>query len=121
MKLSEAIRLGAMMRPPSVEWHGCALGVAARAMGCHSAIPTHFLHTTWPWLAAKIKSPDPSHPTYRRGDALSVIEDLNGWHRTGLRWTREAIADWVATIEPQDAPVETGAACKEGDGVSSYR
>lgn len=113
MKLSEAIRLGAMLRPPSVEWHGCALGVAAKAMGCHSGCPKKFLFTTWPWLAAKIQSPDPSSWAYCIDDARTVIEDLNGWERTGLRWTRERIADWVATVEPQDVPVETGTACTE--------
>lgn len=103
MKLSEAIRLGAMLHPQCFgsmnRWRDggdlpsavgddeviatCALG-AAEAAG----YPDTF----------SVSSSDmvcPECPQWTNG-LEQVVAHLNDRHR----WTRERIADWVATVEP---------------------
>lgn len=125
MKLSEAIRLGAMLKPQGFGVNSiksdspdtCALGAAADAVGI-----THDyadIYTAWPWTAKNCKSPFDDRLLFRRDheDALSIIWKLNDVHR----WTREQIADWVATIEPSESPVDithTADAVKELVGGS---
>lgn len=100
MKLSDAIRLGSMLKPQGfggLRDHvgTCALGAAEDAVGM-----------IW-WVKFG------SHPALMAtcpacGDAttydsnLNTVAHLNDDHR----WTREQIADWVATIEPADAPAQ---------------
>ncbi len=104
MKLSEAIRLGAMLHKQGfgvmVLYDGgvlatCALGAAQQAGYTFSG-------KDWSRkMAYRYRC-----PTCREGwPALEMITHLNDWHK----WTREQIADWVATIEPQEAvsPIET--------------
>lgn len=112
MKLSEAIRLGAMLRPHG---HGailrrnatCALGAALEAVG---------LLTDWEqasrnnpfgnWDAwwknvpfSAVLWAKATHPLHGAEQPISnIIVSLNDSHG----WTREAIADWVATVEPQE-------------------
>jgi hypothetical protein len=110
LKLSEAIRLGSMLHPQCFGnmsesepdetgrpvWVAtCALGAAMEA-GCFET-----LH-----LAEMINNhPCPvCGPNLRCLDAdghrsLTVIAHLNDTHR----WTREAIADWVQTVEEAEA------------------
>ncbi len=101
MKLSEAMRLGAMIRPQAfggymvrkgAEYHSCVLGAAIEAANSGLA--------AWPWL--KSWKYHPFCPACaggdQSGDAYSIIVHLNDRHR----WTRERIADWVATIEPAE-------------------
>ena len=107
MKLSEAIRLGATMQPKRkghcailyMDNKGtCALGAAAQAMGLH--IPTLAegyipIWAMWPWLQTMS-----THPvTGERVEATKNIWMLNDTDD----WTRERIADWVATIEPKES------------------
>ncbi len=109
MKLSEAIRLGAMIRPQArgAFFKGggsCALGAALEAVGVEyyeygGISPDDYrqIHTRWPWTGVRYKGAYvglPKKPT-------DVIWRLND----SLLRTREEIADWVATQEPQEAEV----------------
>lgn len=107
MKLSEAIRLGAMLGP---QLYGrtrddglgsCALGAALLAIGDEGQLYTDAMGY-WPLLM----EPAPSVPeaiAKEFGESapiiLSVIRGLNDYSR----WTREQIADWVETIEKEHA------------------
>ena len=99
LKLSEAIRLGAMIRP---QVHGevfaaggsCAVGAALEAIGVPYGDYTgdEALADVWPqaWPSdtALIVCPVCSH----RADFANIIAHINDDHM----WTREKIADWVA-------------------------
>ncbi len=106
MKLSEAIRLGAMLKPqyfvgvPSTLGGSCALMAAGDAIGVNYMLVD--VLPVWPILATRSVCPE--------CNACNTVEFiiaccLNDKHR----WTRERIADWVAAIEPQDTPAETTA------------
>lgn len=106
LTLSEAIRLGAMWSPQGrlgymdgVE--RCALGAAADAVGIKGVvyhdeprpiIDYDALKARWPVLRGTSKCPACTNYLTGTNDA---IWHLNDWHK----WTRERIADWVATIE----------------------
>ena len=105
MTLSEAIRLGAMLHPQCFEWlegkdHGgvtvetCALG-AAKVAG----YPIRDLDR---WSQAAVITCPACGISWWGGLGrclYGAIEHLNDVHR----WTREAIADFVATVEPPEA------------------
>lgn len=112
MKLSEAIRLGSMIRPQGFGRYwpdgktSCALGAAFEAGGLRDHIEqaynsdvTGLLPPIWatfldgPQQCPRCSWANEKIPT------LSVITHLNDDHK----WTREQIADWVATIEPSEA------------------
>lgn len=116
MKLSEAIRLGAMLKPPSrggfmgVAYRAdgsCALKAAGDALGfSHStdvAAPYPQLRDRFRWLdaprACHIDGCTDDNFDGRFNDTLQIVYHLNDHHH----WTREQIADWVATVEPADA------------------
>lgn len=110
MKLSEAIRLGSMLRPQAVRaliapWGSCAWGAAFEAIGAkngHEAVRMA-IEKRFPWenLASRLVT-CPVLGTPRK--LCDVIVELNNRHG----WTREQIADWVETFETeqalQDAP-----------------
>jgi len=120
MRLSEAIRLGAMLKPqkfmgPSnqlkYETHTCALAAAAEAAG-QSHLSVYAPFWLWPW-SAEIPSnrhvpPCPAcEYAWLEGSkcaiaVVHIITHLNDKHH----WTREAIADWVAAREPSDVLTE---------------
>ena|SRR3990167_9521223 len=107
MRLSEAIRLGAMLKPQgggceSIRsiTHSCALGAALDAVGVEMRYRSgngayERVVELWPWLDRITATP--------RGPvrALTAIYEMND-----DGWTREAIADWVATIDAQQEQVE---------------
>jgi hypothetical protein len=119
LKLSDAIRLGAMSLKPLVGRTvlydtndtlvgACALAGALHAIGwCCVSLDMNTIWKAWPWMS---KTDDACAynvdgrrfvqcPACRREDpVIDVIVELNDEHL----WTRERIADWVATIEPQD-------------------
>jgi hypothetical protein len=107
LRLSEAIRLGAMLKPQGFGWFNtddggtCAMGAAMQAAG-------HI--RDWP-VVKKSPAACPACPLVRVSDNThnatgAMIVHLNDDHR----WTRERIADWVATLEAQDsAPTEDAA------------
>ena len=109
MKLSEAIRLGAMIRPQAFGHRfraggSCAWGAAQEAIGLHGP------HVSWMDLPADWRSiwswrPCPDLSCNHRFN-YSLIAHLNDDHR----WTRERIADFVTTIESethQESNMET--------------
>lgn len=100
MKLSEAIRLGAMLKPQITNGStrttdgSCALGAALDAIGVvagHARAVCHF-----PITLSLAVHPVTSKPAMM---VLSVVRELNDHHR----WTRERIADWVETVEAAQA------------------
>lgn len=113
MRLSEAIRLGAMLKPQAFGDYfnsvgTCALGAACEAAGvsCEAIgdYERQFLAVfAEPCPACGVR-PDTGNK-YTSGFCNTVLH-LNDTHR----WTREQIADWVETIEQQRAEgSETGA------------
>jgi hypothetical protein len=111
MKLSEAIRLNGMSKPQGFGVDSmrsleapCALGGALQSVGRQGTDPDRpgrnyeLVREIWPWLVV----PDTNCPDCAGcGNVLSIIWHLNDVHL----WTRQQIADWVATIEPQEEPV----------------
>lgn len=101
MKLSEAIRLGAALKPQAFGHaysgaRSCALGAAADAMGID------YYKTNW---AAVLSGFTGEYHCPVAGCVDSgwmkyvglIITHLNDNHR----WTRERIADWVESLETQ--------------------
>ena len=105
MKLSEAIRLGAMMKPQGFcellndKGGTCAIGAAGDAFG---KISYTAIEKMYPFIIAERQPDCPMCGVCgSRIDIEGIIFHLNDAHR----WTREDIADWVETIENQQ--VET--------------
>lgn len=116
MRLSEAIRLGSMLKPQafgkSYDAHiggTCAIAAAVDAIGllktdggtllnaCHlSAVPEAWRLT----INQRVTCPN-CHVTCR---VDGVAAHLNDHHR----WTREQIAAWVETLETESAPALVG-------------
>ena len=136
MKLSEAIKLGSMAHQQTGRYHSetrrkfrlfgpkviyatCALGAASVAKGVEHltrASNRTFIDTLerfWPVLKTQQICPVCDLKT----DLWSILDTHLGaspygethQYEYGHGWTREAIADWVATIEPQEALVEAEA------------
>lgn len=112
MRLSEAIRLGALLKPqafehlvidtPLSELAGlCALAGAALAIGQSKLHYTEFL-ARWPFTEETAPCPT-CHGL--EDTVLAMIYHLNDYHR----WTREEIADWVAVREQGESSVVTHA------------
>ena len=116
MKLSDAIRLGAMLRPCKsarilTEDGSCSLGAAIEAAGLDygpSSNGYEMVVHHWPWTNRRM-TPE-QYP-----QSLSQIErktfcdnDYQAVHAISLmtiHWkSRERVADWVASIEPQEEP-----------------
>ena len=98
LRLSEAIKLGAMDGPQCFDVYEqldgatCAIGAALKAIGDKSE--DYCAVVFWPWLdSVCVRCPECS--AYQTSPEV-VMAHLNDTHR----WTREEIADWVATIEP---------------------
>ena len=100
MKLSEAIRLGAMLRPqgfgPQVvtERGSCVWGAAIEAIGQYPNVYWSRVLSKWP--VATEPSVCPVLRCGTLGSVSGVMVHLNNDHC----WTREKIAEWVATMEP---------------------
>ena len=123
MKLSDAIRLGALLRP---QGHGggtifldskesCALGAALEAAGVgtnrtgmdlmgrivHAEDPYNKVKELWPIVMEKVEVIPPAvHENWmlkaNNGQTLgTLIWILND----AAKWSREKIADWVEAIE----------------------
>jgi hypothetical protein len=107
MKLSEAITLsiGVVNNNPSIflamnDWSGvpgpcgCAIGTALYSAGYRSIYElvswngVDALIKVWPWTAQKL------------ADGRSIAGTISDRHSDGE--SRESIAAWVATIEPQE-------------------
>ena len=125
MKFWEAVLIGSMMRPKQARhamFDGagtCALGAAAFAVNAPMRIATTNnedgvrgkigignivvdLALVFPELARRAACP----ACAATGDIGGVVGHLNDYHG----WTREAIADWVATVEPDETAQEVAQA-----------
>jgi hypothetical protein len=116
MRLSEAIRLGAMLRPQGFGelWTGgpqalngeivetpvrsCALGAAYDAIGQGYTDPVRAVPAEWELLIVFTLVRCPVHQR-AKSQVGAIIGHLNDCHR----WTREQIADWVETLESADS------------------
>lgn len=105
MQLSDAIRLGAMLKPQEfghllANGRTCAFGAAFDALGLLEVVlGTSLASATldqWPWLLTH--APHPIIAGYVE-PAINVILKLNDVEH----WSRERIADWVASVEPSNA------------------
>jgi hypothetical protein len=105
MKLSEAILLGSTLAPQGFwrfmnsDGHTCAVGAALQAVGAELSDVSSW--EQFPILnTVGITCPEcgrkPSrHPMYY------LVSHINDYHR----WSREKIAEWVATVEADLEPV----------------
>lgn len=104
LRLSEAIRLGAMTtrqgfgqmnNGPEIT---CALGSALHSIGKLSnfSITAH-AGEYWPWLKEPLTCPACGIVVSDYEEGYWTITHLNDIHE----WTREEIADFVATLEPE--------------------
>ncbi len=110
VRLSEAIRLGAMLRPQTEHFYfqggkSCALGGALEATGTlygDVEWANDDLKMRWPWVfTTRALCPDTLQcPVCENASVRNVIARLNNEHR----WTREQIADWVEVFEAHDQP-----------------
>jgi len=101
LKLSEAIRLGAMMKPHirGRLYDGvgtCALGAALDAIAANPDDGAAYMLSSFPLLGRAAVHPITGD---RWVSLYGAIADLNDCHG----WTRECIADWVEQIELQQA------------------
>ncbi len=110
MKLSEAIRLGAMLHKQGFhEWRTrdavTSAVVATCALGAAGAAGYFDVHRVPSWTAD-------CPACCMTSSICTILAHINDQHR----WTREKIADWVATVEPADehsAPAESADAVRE--------
>ena len=114
MKLSEAILLGSVgsrqgrgihsIVPQNKDSHGlCAMGSALLACGIKEADEwTGMAHirSLYPWVRNYMVQPPVPVIAGHTGkvDVISIIWRLND----RCHWTRPQIAEWVASIEPQE-------------------
>lgn len=76
MRFSEAVVLGSTMFPMKRgEWENCAIGVAARALGCNSVPlnPRQFLAKLYPWLNNCATHPSVPENLRNQTDYMHVI------------------------------------------------
>lgn len=127
MKLSDAILLGSTMRP---QIHGrlsdgegtCALGAAYNAVGILQALGETdmvakrkaLIESRFPGILCSVRYSCPCEGAARRSECseprtlTQTVTHLNDHHF----WTRERIASWVASVEPQEV-LEVGEANQE--------
>lgn len=124
MRLSEAIRLGSMLRPTQAFYtlfsvkngSTCALGAAAEAVGLidtaqeNSYLPGKRAPAEWkPISRATATCPACDFDD----DVEGCIIHINNEHR----WTRERIADWVELQEQRIESTPSADAVARTDGV----
>lgn len=120
MRLSEAIRLGALLKPQGygiVPFNSgdpsslatCALGAARQAINDRHSLLTNL----WPVCLLVFPCPAPGCSRPYADNVADTIVHLNNAHR----WTREAIADWITTVELQ----ETLAQVKEQEATHATK
>ncbi len=118
MRLSEAIRLGAMLRPQA--FHGlfkdggsCALGAALDAMGITDEEAFQRRLSLFEGASQiRVMVPPCCRCLVDLHEVDAVIVHLNDTHQ----WTREQIADWVETLEQASAEPAPLAAVDPVDG-----
>ena len=109
MKLSEAIRMGAKMKPQGFGGDSiaatdvsCALGAAADAIGLQRNKNNAYsrLETIWPFLRGEeIPGPCKHHKSALLIEHIWMLNDNGNEMNLDKCWTREDIADWVELVE----------------------
>lgn len=114
MKLSEAMMLGTLMTQQAfgefiAEGRACALGAAGLALDCK-----YFgaLLIKVPWIGNVQQNCPECGSGFYVGGAVVCLNDNH-------HWTRERIAGWVATIEPQDEQTDGWAGTRYAHAQSS--
>lgn len=115
MKLSEAIRLGAMLRPQGFGCtafvrsdESCALGAALEAVGKRSVEydgekAFMVVKDEWPILETFVETPTAAFRQVRLRPKQIQFTDAV-WRLNDIgKLTREQIADWVESVEQQIA------------------
>ena len=104
MRLSTAIMLGRTTITDLMicKLDGCALGMAANAVGIKRSYDD--IMRCWPWLTLPMKfSCKDCSISGHDGTALRVVSHMFDSHVYRLReWTIEQLADWVRSVEPPD-------------------
>lgn len=104
MRLSEAIRLGALMKPQRFGYANkdgktCAAGAA------YDAIDLDFNEQTpeaWKWVGQVLRyCPHPNCNAYGHDRPKVVQYILSLCLNDGHRWTRERIAVWIESVEQE--------------------
>lgn len=119
MLLSEAIRLGAMLRPQAFgflfhDGNSCAIGASLEASGICGYVGESWMPIGWSGVLGKmypilvsreVDPPDGAkiHSATKDPRVWDIIVDLNN---PPNGWTRERIAAWVATVEPKEPVAE---------------
>jgi hypothetical protein len=107
LKLSEAIRLGSMLKPQGFEGMSggtsCAIQAAVEAAGGDSDFMYSEAEERFPIIKALPACPVCCGAWHQfTGSEMWALYHLNDHHR----WTREQIADWVESVErTHEAPV----------------
>ena len=111
MTLSDAIRIGAMLSPQGFDGRmdgvtRCALAAASDAIGLHRGVWVKYgaLIERFPILTQPAIYPCGCHADV---DVESIICHLNDT----CHWSREAIADWVQTLEQAQAAPAVEVTC----------
>ncbi len=120
MKLSEAIRAGAKLRPQAFGkgFDGvgtCAMGAAFEGMGLDPKSLDLEICQPIPEVLRELFPPKSVRlcPVCGTQKALGVIVHLNDEHG----WTREAIADYVETLEREQEASHAGCLSHEQNAV----
>jgi hypothetical protein len=114
MKLSEAIRMNGMMREQGFGGDSisslqapCALGGALQSVGKQQARSDDnypMVARTWPWSRNDKAQVFTCPACPKQTLAANLVWHLNDNHF----WTRSRIADWVASVEPQEEQEDGG-------------
>ena len=107
MKLAEAMREGAKRGPQVFQsWFGvvfdssCAMGAALKGVGACEAFPmeapSKLVQIFFPWVHEG-EVICPGCGVFQAHPGAVIAMHLNDLHK----WSRERIADWVETIEPE--------------------
>ncbi len=111
MKLSEAIVLGStVVRPPAgglasdPNRQTCAFMMAAAALSKPACLWAE-APTTWPWLKRQLLHVPcgcRGWDRYLPANYMTAVIHVFACHVAIKEWTVDQLADWVATVEPQD-------------------
>lgn len=128
MRLSEAIRLGAMLRPQGFGLYqtiggSCAYGAAMEACGIRpeiqNTISDEGIEALFPIARCSARCPTCTAAAWAtcadEPTVNGIVPHLNDDHR----WTREQIAAWVETIEAADERRDAAPAQRHTDVVLS--
>lgn len=124
MKLSEAIRLGAMLKPQGFgmlfDGEGtCANGAALDACGLLAEIGTHILKNRFPIVEVQAERCFVCEKYMAKLAFSTTLGGLVAHLNDDHKWTRERIADWVESQEALAEASSVAAIDPVGEAVTS--